>query len=64
MNQQIMYILLDLFILLGSVLASLFCIYRSHVNFSKGYIRLGYAYIILWMVAMLIFLAQSFLFGV
>jgi hypothetical protein len=58
-----MNVLIDFFILLGCVLAGLFCIWRSHVNFTKGYIRLGYVYLLLWLLACLMFLAQSFIYG-
>jgi hypothetical protein len=55
-----MSILLDLSILLGCVVAGLFCIWRSHVNFSKGYIRLGYIYLLLWLFACILFSLQSY----
>jgi hypothetical protein len=58
-----MNVLIDFCILLGCVLAGLFCIWRSHVNFTKGYIRLGYVYLLLWLLACLMFLAQSFIYG-
>jgi hypothetical protein len=55
-----MNILLDFCILMGCVLVGLFCIWRSHVNFTKGYVRLGYAYLLLWLMAAILFLVQSF----
>ena len=58
-----MTILLDFLILLSSVLAALFCIWRSQTNFTRGYTRLGYAYMLMFRVAVLVFLCQSFLFG-
>lgn len=57
-----MNILIDFCILIGCVLSALFCIWRSHVNFTKGYIRLGYAYLLLFVVACLIFMYQSFVY--
>lgn len=58
-----MNVLIDFCILLGCVLAGFFCIWRSHVNFTKGYVRLGYVYLLLWLLACLMFLAQSFIYG-
>lgn len=58
-----MNVLIDFCILLGCVLAGFFCIWRSHVNFTKGYVRLGYVYLLLWLFACLMFLAQSFIYG-
>lgn len=58
-----MTVLLDLCILLGCVVAGLFCIWRSHVNFSKGYVRLGYIYLLLWLFACIIFTLQSYLYA-
>jgi hypothetical protein len=58
-----MSVLLDLCILLGCVVAALFCIWRSHVNFSKGYVRLGYIYLLLWLVACILFCIQSYLYA-
>jgi len=58
-----MTVLLDLCILLGCVIIALFCIWRSHVNFSKGYARLGYIYLLLWVVACMLFCIQSYLYA-
>jgi len=58
-----MSVLLDLFILLGCVISGLFCIWRSHVNFDKGYVRLGYIYLLLWLLACIIFCIQSFVYA-
>jgi hypothetical protein len=58
-----MSVLLDLFILLGCVISGLFCIWRSHVNFAKGYVRLGYIYLLLWLLACIIFCIQSFVYA-
>lgn len=58
-----MTVLLDFLILLSSVLAALFCIWRSHTNFTRGYVRLGYAYMLMFLAAVIVFLCQSFLFG-
>lgn len=55
-----MNILLDLLIILGTVLAGLWCIYRSHYNFTKGYVRMGYAYLLLWLLACIVFIAHAF----
>lgn len=58
-----MTVLLDITILLGCVLSGLFCIWRSHVNFTKGYVRLGYVYLLLWLCAAIMFIVQSFCYG-
>jgi hypothetical protein len=58
-----MTLLLDFCILLGCVLAGVFFLWRSHVNFTKGYVRLGYAYALLWLTAVMIFIFQSYMFG-
>jgi hypothetical protein len=58
-----MTVLLDLFILLGCVVVGLLCIWRSHVNFAKGYVRLGYIYLLLWLAACMLFCLQSYLYA-
>jgi hypothetical protein len=55
-----MNLLIDFCILTGCVLAGLFSIWRSHINFSKGYIRLGYVYLLLFLFACIMFIVQSF----
>ena len=57
------YIIIDFLILVGSILGAFFCIWRSHVNFTRGYIRLGYAYMLLFLAAALTFMCQAFLWG-
>lgn len=58
-----MTMLLDFAILLGCVLVGMFCLWRSHVNFTRGYVRLGYAYTLLWLAALIVFIFQSYMFG-
>jgi hypothetical protein len=53
-------IIQDFLILTGCVAMGMFSIWRSHVNFTKGYVRLGYVYLIIFLLACLIFWAQSF----
>lgn len=58
-----MNILFDILTIIGTVLAGLWSIYRSHTNFTKGYVRLGYAYLLLWLLACIVFIAHAFFTG-
>ena len=53
-------IIQDFLILIGCVAVGMFSIWRSHVNFTKEYTRLGYVYLLIFLVSCIIFWAQSF----
>lgn len=58
-----MNILIDILTIIGTILMGLWCIYRSHHNFTKGYVRLGYVYLLLWLLACIVFFAHAFYTG-
>jgi hypothetical protein len=58
-----MNILIDILTIIGTILMGLWCIYRSHYNFTKGYVRLGYVYLLLWLLACIVFFAHAFYTG-
>ena len=58
-----MNILMDFLTIVGTVIMGFWCIYRSHYNFTKGYVRLGYVYLLLWLLACIVFLFHSFCTG-
>lgn len=57
-----MNVLIDFCILIGCVLAGFFCVWRSHYNFERGHVRIGYIYIMMAAFFIMLFIYQSFRF--
>jgi len=54
-----MKIIQDILFLLGCALASMFFLYRSHINFQKDYDKMGYVHLIVSLLIILIFFGQA-----
>lgn len=56
------FIIQDFLVIMGSVLAGVLSLWRSHYNFERGYVRMGYVYLMLSAFAIMLFIYQSFKF--